>query len=823
MDGIQRLDRGSVQQICSAQVVIDLATACKELVENALDAGATMIDIRLKEYGADQLEVVDNGSGIDSSNYCGLTERHATSKLADFTDLETVSTFGFRGEAMNSLCALARVTVLTRTSNQDVGARLSFASDGSIISQSAAPRDVGTTVTLTNLFESLPVRAREFRKNIKREFAKLLNVLQAYAIICNKTRFLCSNTAASLKGKQVLLQTTGSGTLQDSICSVFSAKTMKSLRTLRVSVGEVLVTGYVSDLDGGRSSSDRQLCFLNSRPVDMPAMSKSINEVYRMFSKFQYPMFVLDFTLPAGSFDVNVTPDKRKVFIHGEAAIVDALKDELCRLYEPQQRTFVDGADSRMSKAGSGGSIASSLSLQSVTKRQELRAAAVCTPSGGAAMGIRERLSRIQSVVKSESSVDNMGAEAPSDDDEPAVKRGRVSCTTEEDFEIANTVDDVAMSDVEEETEGFFPAAQQSSPSLSEINESPAQQVMEIQLPSTAQPLKRKHLHLELHLQPHLQVQPTADCDHEHHDVDDADDADRELSIPSPPQVIVMTDAHPDAIAAELRRHIEVDVEHKEVTLNFDRTRVGAHMRGEHTASKAADVNQQLHAGIARAGVEASQQEAENVLRRQIDKDNFSEMEVIGQFNLGFIVVRLGSDLFIVDQHATDEKFNFETLRKTTALRSQSLIVPMPLDLTAVDELIILDHLEMFQKSGFEFAVDYDAPPTQRVKLRARPISVNTDFGPSDVQEMVSVLADAPGVFCRPSRITAMFASRACRKSVMIGDALDCTTMERIVRNMGQMDNPWSCPHGRPTMRHLFNLKRAPLLQRKRVRESREM
>ncbi|KAK2173846.1 hypothetical protein NP493_847g00042 [Ridgeia piscesae] len=103
---IQAIDRGSVHRICSGQVVLTLSTAVKELVENSLDAGATNIEIRLKEYGRELVEVIDNGSGVEESNIEGLTLKHHTSKLRDFTDLSGVETFGFRGEALSSLCAL---------------------------------------------------------------------------------------------------------------------------------------------------------------------------------------------------------------------------------------------------------------------------------------------------------------------------------------------------------------------------------------------------------------------------------------------------------------------------------------------------------------------------------------------------------------------------------------------------------------------------------------------------------------------------------------------------------------------------------------------
>ncbi|XP_026307963.1 mismatch repair endonuclease PMS2-like [Piliocolobus tephrosceles] len=144
----------------------------------------------------------------------------------------------------------------------------------------------------------------------------------------------------------------------------------------------------------------------------------------------------------------------------------------------------------------------------------------------------------------------------------------------------------------------------------------------------------------------------------------------------------------------------------------------------------------------------------------------FAEMEIIGQFNLGFIITKLNEDIFIVDQHATDEKYNFEMLQQHTVLQGQRLIAPQTLNLTAVNEAILIENLEIFRKNGFDFVIDENAPVTERAKLISLPTSKNWTFGPQDIDELIFMLSDSPGVMCRLSRVKQMFASRACRKSV---------------------------------------------------------
>lgn len=145
-------------------------------------------------------------------------------------------------------------------------------------------------------------------------------------------------------------------------------------------------------------------------------------------------------------------------------------------------------------------------------------------------------------------------------------------------------------------------------------------------------------------------------------------------------------------------------------------------------------------------------------------------------------------------------------MQKKTILETQKLLHPQTLELTASSEATLLENVEIFHKNGFEFYIKESAAVGQRVKLISVPVSRNWTFGKSDIDELLFMLSDSPGVLCRPSRVRQMFASRACRKSVMIGTPLTISDMKKLVSHMEEIEQPWNCPHGRPTMRHLFNL-----------------
>lgn len=215
---------------------------------------------------------------------------------------------------------------------------------------------------------------------------------------------------------------------------------------------------------------------------------------------------------------------------------------------------------------------------------------------------------------------------------------------------------------------------------------------------------------------------------------------------------------------------------------------------------------------------------AESKLNLVISRGDFGRMRVAGQFNLGFIIAirppsgqptnddeNGGAELFIIDQHASDEKYNFERLQNTTTVQSQRLVQPKMLELTALEEEIVMQNLSAVEANGFKVKVDTsgESPVGGRCQLLALPLSRETAFGLTDLEELISLLGETSAEssrVLRPSRVRKMFAMRACRSSVMIGRALTHSQMYGLVKHMGEMDKPWNCPHGRPTMRHLCQL-----------------
>uniref|UniRef100_A0A8D8JK48 Mismatch repair endonuclease PMS2 n=1 Tax=Culex pipiens TaxID=7175 RepID=A0A8D8JK48_CULPI len=827
---ITAIDRDTVHRICSGQVVLNLAIAVKELVENSIDAGATVVEVKLKDYGAELVEVVDNGSGVEQKNFEGMTAKYHTSKLREFSDLAGIETFGFRGEALSSLCALADMVIVTRHETAPHGTKLELNHRGVITKRSPIARAVGTTVSLSNLFSTLPVRKKEFQKNVKKEFFKMSQILQAYCLVSTGVRIICTNQKK--KGqKEVVMSTQGTGSVLDNITTVFGTKQTAELVQLKQAIGtngkildlnesdfdenismtqeevdslnlsRYTIEGYISSCahGSGRSARDRQFFFVNSRPCEPKQIIKLVNETYHKYNASHVPFVFLNLKMDRADVDVNLTPDKRQLLMNNEKILLLALKKSLLKTFGNIPSTF---KMQNLNVSETTRLLNISFKSDRGTEDESEREDSFTTTSGASLRRLTDAFGRKEVPPVSSKRKRDSPAKLPKIDvfmistpkqveasfeDDAALgrlpKMARNSTMIVEDrdatvkssppaskveiFQVAEKADRPVEIDVKPSVADAEPVASSSSTNV----------LSALDVPDEVRVIRcRSKSPNETVLEP-LCMKPTETT----------------IEIEESP-----LDAE-TSLAVNGQRNLEIDMSSlKELVVRERKLELQEAARKRVSLSKL-KFKCKINPNSNRA--------AEDELQMEITKEKFAKMEIIGQFNLGFIIARLDADLFIIDQHATDEKYNFEDLQRNTVLQNQKLVVPQPLELTAVNEMILMDSLEIFEMNGFQFEVDGGAEPTKKIKLVAKPFSKNWEFGKEDIDELIFMLQDAvPNTVCRPSRVRSMFASRACRKSVMIGKALTVAEMRRLVTHMGQIEQPWNCPHGRPTMRHLVNL-----------------
>jgi DNA mismatch repair protein MutL len=293
-------------QIAAGEVVERPASVVKELVENALDSGATQISIRVAGGGQRLIEVVDDGGGIPAGELPLALQRHATSKLSRVEDLASIRTLGFRGEALAAIGSVARLTLASRAAGSQAAARL-VADAGRVSAVEALGAPQGTSVTVDELFYNIPAR-RKFLKNEATERRHISALVARYALAYPQVRF-----ALELEGKPTL-HTSGNGDRREVLAALYDANLARRMLEVDAHGGEVGVTGFISPLDITRGSRSELTFFVNGRWVQDQALGAAVLQAYRgMLMVGRFPITVLFIQLPPEMVDVNVHPTKAEV------------------------------------------------------------------------------------------------------------------------------------------------------------------------------------------------------------------------------------------------------------------------------------------------------------------------------------------------------------------------------------------------------------------------------------------------------------------------------------------------------------------------------
>eukprot|EP01084_Bolivina_argentea_P124907 221362_1 len=902
---ITAIDKESIARICSGQVVADLASTVKELVENSLDAGATHIEVKLQGSGADGIEVSDNGSGIDPKDYDAICRKYHTSKLRTFDGLGTLQSFGFRGEAINAICELSGgLVVITRTGEEDEGCRLTYDVKGKLIKKQVAPRPVGTTIIVEQLFKALPVRRLNFTRGLKKHLNKMLRFLQAYAVISVGVRLTVTDKPKTGGTPSRLLGTQNGATLKDNIATVYGAKQLSMLQPVSIKLGNGrLIEGMISKAGtagSGRSDNSRQFLYVNGRPVDLPSVTRVLNEAWRHYEMKAKPIALLNLKLPVGSCDINVTPDKREVIVEHEAEIAGELKQALHDIWGHSSHSLPLAAVSTMSQTA----MPDFLCRQKTSERRKEEEQPECgnrsitgleLPKGkcpaddergmnGGGLIEKDHHTNVGYLSSTMESAERVGHVAPAHKTHPH----KLTSVAGVALSSSNSDKDIQTCSLEENyknivdlklTEGNQRKGHSSPPSMNAFGfKGSEEEHDDHNMAKTFTGNNRRSGTID---ESEIQISQSTLKDSSNACLDEPKAQRRRILntigndqgnscisgecsglLPEPiiSDPLQGADA-PSARIIVLGENIGKTAERSErqgggavdeIGLKTQAVKEDDGPGGKELISEIPSLNKQKRSRewmfnpeavclkpkkqglnnndtILNSSSSSSSQENKNASMKAnasvkqtdgdaatqalsfvLSKEQFAHMRVVGQFNLGFIIASLESDLFILDQHACDEKYNFEVLQKETVIHQQPLVRPMALQATAAEEEIIMDHLSVFEKNGFFMNVDHTAMPMQRVMVKAMPFSKNTQFGVSDIHELTSIVSLDPtrASEARLPKVRSMFAMRACRTSIMIGKHLGQSEMQSVVSKLAKLDHPWNCPHGRPTLRHLADIAR---------------
>lgn len=304
MSRIKVMDELLSNKIAAGEVVEKVVSIVKELVENSIDAKATMIKVDLKEVGLREITVTDNGIGMDKNDAQLAFQRHATSKLYTDDDLFNINSLGFRGEALPSIAAVSDVVL--KTCQDDVGTQIHI-KGGKILENKPSEGRIGTQITVTNLFYNTPARL----KHLSSPYAELANVTEyvnKMALSYPKVKFILTND------EKELLNTDGSGNLLKVIKSIYGLDIAKKMLPIEISNDDYEVSGYISLPEVNRSSRNHMTVLVNGRVIKNQYLNRIINDAYFSFKEdTRYPIVVIKITADPILVDVNIHPSKQDI------------------------------------------------------------------------------------------------------------------------------------------------------------------------------------------------------------------------------------------------------------------------------------------------------------------------------------------------------------------------------------------------------------------------------------------------------------------------------------------------------------------------------
>ena len=330
MAEIHVLDDNTIDKIAAGEVVERPSSVVKELVENAMDAGATAITVEIKEGGIEFIRVTDNGGGIDRTQVRNAFLRHATSKISQVTDLQTLQSLGFRGEALSSIAAVSKVEIVTKTAGDMTGIRYCLEGGKETEFEEVGAPD-GTTFIVRNLFFNTPVR-RKFLKTAMTEGSYITDLLEHLALSKPEISF-----KYVLNG-QTKFFTNGDGDLKAIIYRIFGRDIANEMMPFQIVDQELVLEGFLGKPTLNRANRNFENYFVNGRFVKSKILSKAIEEGYQSYlMQHRYPFCVIHITVPTSDVDVNVHPTKMEVRFSNQNSVYRMIAQNISEFLAAQE------------------------------------------------------------------------------------------------------------------------------------------------------------------------------------------------------------------------------------------------------------------------------------------------------------------------------------------------------------------------------------------------------------------------------------------------------------------------------------------------------
>ncbi len=676
MPNIEILDQQTIDKIAAGEVIERPSSVVKELVENSIDAGSSAVTVEIKDGGISFIRITDNGCGIEQDQVPLAFLRHSTSKIRSVEDLVTVSSLGFRGEALSSIAAVSQVELITKTFHEISGVRYLIEGGKEIsIEEIGAPE--GTTFLVRNLFYNTPAR-RKFLKAAQTEAGYINDLMERMALSHPEISF------KFISNNQLKIHTSGNSNLKEIIYHIYGREIAGNLLEVQKENDLFSVCGFIGKPLISRGNRNYETYFINGRYIKSSLIAKGIEEGYKSFvMQHKYPFTVLHISINGSLLDVNVHPTKMELrFCNGEAvyhALVDMIKSAI--------------NESELVYQASLGQEKQELKRQQQEKQEQLR-----TQRHAPEPFETKRLESVKQAIKKDSPYEpKFQKRTQNENDNPDLSKKSPDVTISSAI-AAETTD--------------FAVAPEVTAELCEFGN------------DKGEPADTKNSGNEQS----LDIQPSY-----------SKQANRQ------------------------RQSKESESRKKPLSETFEQ-----------------------------------QELLPDATRKLLDVSSQKDHRIIGQLFDTYWLVEFDGKLYIIDQHAAHEKVLYERTLKAfynKEFTSQTIYPPVMLTLSMQEETLLKKYIDYFQKLGFEM----EHFGGKEYAVTAVPANMYGLSGKGLMLEILDSLSEFRGRET-PQMITEKIASMSCKAAVKGNQKLSRPEIEALIRELLTLDNPYHCPHGRPTI-----------------------
>ena len=764
MGNIVLLDDLTINKIAAGEVIERPASVVKELVENSIDAGATNISIETKNGGISYIRITDNGKGFLPDDMEIAFERHATSKIRQADDLDTVTSMGFRGEALASIAAISHVELVSRTAENEIGKKVEI-KGGNVINLEDAGCPKGTTITVTDLFYNTPVRYKFLKKDFT-EAGYIEDVVTRIALVHPEIAIKLISSG------KVIIQTSGNGDMKSVVYSIYGKDVAENIIDVNYEYEDIKISGVIGKPVIARSNRSNQLFFVNKRYIRDKILTSASEQAYKgLLTIGKYGFLVLNIEMNPQKVDVNVHPAKLEVRFEEEnkifKAIYHAIKDSLLKEDLIPDRTKIEldkQAQSNSWKMDSSptrnynkiNTISANLEASNVMDAKE---ATTQTPAEQEnKVDILEEINKMQnspdSIDKSKEILFNNQNSAQSNNEESSTAQKK-----DLDVPFAGVKD---YESYEAQTHGEHEKGESAFSKIEGIFSRFGKKGKE---------------------------------EEKEEEKEDLDDTKNFIAQIYNNKNENMSDETKKVDLSEISEkmqgldNLKVEPDYQNFDEMYART-FGVTKKEEPKVEEEKDEYK----------VESEElKTAENVsLFEKIPQSATPEYKFIGIAFSTYIIIEMNNELYIIDQHAAHERIMYEKIKANyysdTNKDSQLMLLPDVINLSHKDMQIAKDNMEIFEKAGFvleefgENTIKLSGVPTVCLELDTKELFLET------LDEINTVARTAK------QEIEEKFiATVACKAAVKANMALTREEVDNLMKQLLILPNPFTCPHGRPT------------------------